>query len=136
RGGSGSRLCAGRTRLGDATSERRRVPPRCADGEKPRRHRRACRTRRLRIIAAYSAGDLRDAGAENDETLTMRARFDAEGDVIVVTGGANGIGLALARAAAQAGARVVVCDVDEAAMAALSGVAGLSTRCLDVSDRA
>src|SRR6516162_719471 len=66
----------------------------------------------------------------------MRARFDAAGDVIVVSGGANGIGLALARAAAQAGARVVVCDVDEAAMAALSGVAGLSTRRLDVSDRA
>ena len=66
----------------------------------------------------------------------MRARFDAKGDVIVVTGGANGIGLALARAAAQAGARVVVCDVDAAAMAALSSVAGISTRRLDVSDRA
>src|SRR5262249_6182955 len=67
---------------------------------------------------------------------TMRAHLDAEGDVIVVTGGANGIGLALARAAAQAGARVVVCDVDAAAMAALSGVAGIATRRLDVSDRA
>ena len=66
----------------------------------------------------------------------MRARFDAKGDVIVVTGGANGIGRALARAAAQAGARVVVCDVDAAAMAALSSVAGISTRHLDVSDRA
>ena len=66
----------------------------------------------------------------------MRARFDAAGDVIVVTGGANGIGRALARAAAQAGARVVVCDVDAAAMAALSSVAGISTRRLDVSERA
>src|SRR5437899_12799110 len=66
----------------------------------------------------------------------MRARFDAKGDVIVVTGGANGIGRALARAAAQAGARVVVCDVDAAAMAALSSVAGISTRRLDVSERA
>jgi 2-hydroxycyclohexanecarboxyl-CoA dehydrogenase len=66
----------------------------------------------------------------------MRARFEADGDVIVVTGGANGIGRALACAAAAAGARVVVCDVDEPAMARLSGVAGISTRRLDVSDRA
>jgi 2-hydroxycyclohexanecarboxyl-CoA dehydrogenase len=65
----------------------------------------------------------------------MRARFEANGDVIVVTGGANGIGRALACAAAEAGARVVVCDVDEPAMAQLSGVAGVSTRRLDVSDR-
>src|SRR5258708_16738378 len=66
----------------------------------------------------------------------MRARFDAKGDVIVVTGGANGIGRAVARAAGQAGAGVVVCDVDAAAMAALSSVAGISTRRLDVADRA
>src|SRR5215468_7422396 len=66
----------------------------------------------------------------------MRARFDAAGDVIVVTGGANGIGCALARAAAQAGARVVVCDIDAAAMATLSDVPGLTTVRLDVSDRA
>jgi 2-hydroxycyclohexanecarboxyl-CoA dehydrogenase len=65
----------------------------------------------------------------------MRARFEADGDVIVVTGGANGIGRALACAATAAGARVVVCDVDEPAMAQLSGVAGISTRRLDVSDR-
>jgi 2-hydroxycyclohexanecarboxyl-CoA dehydrogenase len=66
----------------------------------------------------------------------MRARFEADGDVIVVTGGANGIGRALACAAAAAGARVVVCDVNEPAMAQLSDVAGVSTRRLDVSDRA
>jgi 2-hydroxycyclohexanecarboxyl-CoA dehydrogenase len=65
----------------------------------------------------------------------MRARFEADGDVVVVTGGANGIGCALACAAAAAGARVVVCDVDEPAMAQLSGHAGISTRRLDVSDR-
>src|SRR5947207_13452267 len=66
----------------------------------------------------------------------MRARFEGDGDVIVVTGGANGIGRALARAAAQARAGVVICDVDEAAMAALSDVSGISTRRLDVADRA
>jgi 2-hydroxycyclohexanecarboxyl-CoA dehydrogenase len=69
-------------------------------------------------------------------TQLMRARFEGEGDVIVVTGGAGGIGRALACAAAQAGARVVVCDVDEPAMATLSEVSGISTRRLDVADRA
>jgi len=66
----------------------------------------------------------------------MRARFEANGDVIVVTGGANGIGRALACAAAEAGARVIVCDVDQTVLAELAGVTGMSTRYLDVSDRA
>jgi 3-oxoacyl-[acyl-carrier protein] reductase len=47
----------------------------------------------------------------------MKARFEADGDVIVITGGANGIGRAAAVAAAKAGAKVVICDVDAAAMA-------------------
>jgi 3-oxoacyl-[acyl-carrier protein] reductase len=66
----------------------------------------------------------------------MKARFEADGDVIVITGGANGIGRALADAVVRAGARVVVCDVDEKAMAeAESANALITTRRLDVGDR-
>lgn len=66
----------------------------------------------------------------------MKAHFEADGDVIVITGGGNGIGRALAVAAARAGARVVVCDVDAAAMAAVATENPLiSTRRLDVGDR-
>lgn len=73
----------------------------------------------------------------------MRAHFDASGDVVVITGGANGIGRALALACAKAGAKVVVCDVDEAAASSLvaesptvAGVATIEFIRLDVSDRA
>jgi 3-oxoacyl-[acyl-carrier protein] reductase len=66
----------------------------------------------------------------------MKARFEADGEVIVITGGANGIGRALALAAAAAGARVVICDVDEAAMAAVKTEHPLvAVRKLDVGDR-
>lgn len=41
----------------------------------------------------------------------MRAEFDATGDVLVVTGGANGISRAVAEAAAEAGAKVTVLDI-------------------------
>ncbi len=56
---------------------------------------------------------------------------------VLVTAGANGIGLAIARAFAGEGARVHLCDVDDAALAALrkSDPALTSSRC-DVSDRA
>ncbi len=43
----------------------------------------------------------------------MHANFDFAGGVVVVTGGANGIGAALARRAAKAGATVVVADVQD-----------------------
>jgi 3-oxoacyl-[acyl-carrier protein] reductase len=66
----------------------------------------------------------------------MKARFEADGDVIVITGGANGIGRALADAIARMGGRVVICDVDQKAMAeAEAANALIATRRLDVSDR-
>jgi 3-oxoacyl-[acyl-carrier protein] reductase len=66
----------------------------------------------------------------------MKARFEADGDVIVVTGGGNGIGRALARAAAKAGAKVVVCDIDPvAAGETKDGNENVACEPLDVADR-
>jgi NAD(P)-dependent dehydrogenase (short-subunit alcohol dehydrogenase family) len=63
----------------------------------------------------------------------MRAQFDATGEVLVVTGGANGIGAALARGYAAAGGTAVVLDVARAEQ--LDGVAGIEQAQVDVIDR-
>ena len=62
--------------------------------------------------------------------------LDIKGLRVLVTAGANGIGLAIAQAFLGEGARVHVCDVDDAALAALaaSHPAITQTHC-DVSDR-
>ena len=56
---------------------------------------------------------------------------DFEGKVAVVTGGASGIGLALARAFRGAGARVVIADVERAALGERDVLGGVVT---DVRD--
>jgi 3-oxoacyl-[acyl-carrier protein] reductase len=67
----------------------------------------------------------------------MKATFDATGDVIAITGGASGIGRALALAAASAGAKVVACDIDVLGLRRLaSEQPSIATLGLDVSDRA
>lgn len=42
-------------------------------------------------------------------------RFDVSGKVVVVTGGASGLGLAIVEALAEGGAAVTLCDIDAAA---------------------
>jgi 2-hydroxycyclohexanecarboxyl-CoA dehydrogenase len=69
--------------------------------------------------------------------MLMKAIFDGSGQVIVITGGANGIGRALALAATEAGAKVVVCDTDEKALGALRDAEpAIQAVALDVSNRA
>ncbi|MCY1389514.1 Cyclopentanol dehydrogenase [compost metagenome] len=66
----------------------------------------------------------------------MKAQFDATGDVVVITGGANGIGAALARACAAAGASVVICDLDDtAARALMAADPRIHYVHLDIADR-
>src|SRR5215468_1451133 len=56
------------------------------------------------------------------------------GKAAFVTGGASGIGLALGRAFAEAGCKVMLADIEktalDAALASLSGSAGNTGRCL------
>lgn len=60
-----------------------------------------------------------------------------KGKRVLVTAGANGIGLAIARRFLQAGAEVHACDVDEAACrAAADGHSGLGMSVTDVSSEA
>lgn len=71
----------------------------------------------------------------------MLARFSLEGQVALVTGASRGIGLALAKGLAQAGANVVLAARDAAALAgAQAEIAALGGQCatlvMDVADAA
>ncbi|MEW2398257.1 SDR family oxidoreductase [Streptomyces sp. NPDC046862] len=61
----------------------------------------------------------------------MKALFDASGEVLVVTGGARGIGAALARGYAAAGGTPIVLDVEPS-----DELHGIEQYAIDVSDRA
>jgi NAD(P)-dependent dehydrogenase (short-subunit alcohol dehydrogenase family) len=47
--------------------------------------------------------------------MTTNPRFDLAGRTVIVTGGGKGIGKVYAQEFAKAGAKVVACDIDEAA---------------------
>lgn len=70
-----------------------------------------------------------------DETVQPLARQDLSGKVVLVTGGARGLGAAVCENLAGAGARVVCGDVrSELAGQAVGAVAGVRAVRLDVSD--
>lgn len=63
----------------------------------------------------------------------MKASFSSAGEVLIITGGANGIGAALARAYAKAGGTAVVFDI--APSQRLDAVPRVEQHTVDVADR-
>ncbi len=60
--------------------------------------------------------------------------YDFAGSVMLITGGASGIGRATALACARHGAQVIVADVNTAGLASLAGIERVETRLADVGD--
>src|SRR5690348_11952668 len=68
---------------------------------------------------------------------TMQPPFRLDGRVALVTGGASGIGEQTCRVLAQAGASVIIADIDRPRAEALAGeLPGASVSVLDVTDEA
>jgi 3-oxoacyl-[acyl-carrier protein] reductase len=63
-------------------------------------------------------------------------RIDLNNRVAIVTGAAQGIGRAIARALKEAGATVHLADLDEAGVRAAADVLGATAHALDLSERA
>ena len=60
--------------------------------------------------------------------------MDWQGKVVAITGGANGIGRAIATKANALGAKVAICDLDKRAADALGEAAGVHARRVDVTN--
>ncbi len=94
------------------------------------------------LKGALVAGGLGIGGALVGRSVLRHSRwFSFEGKTVLVTGGARGLGLVLARQLVDAGARVVICAQTESQLQAAEqelrdrGGAVLALRC-DVRDRA
>jgi 2-dehydro-3-deoxy-L-rhamnonate dehydrogenase (NAD+) len=65
-------------------------------------------------------------------------RYNFDGRIAIVTGGAGGLGVAIARALLTGGARVILWDVSPEALAAAAAELGegVTTTCVDITDEA
>jgi len=88
----------------------------------------------LGILVSPLAGDFGRLTARAAMGLVRIMDMNLNGHRVIVTGAASGIGLEIARGFAAEGARVMICDVDEDALAACDD--GIETAVCDVSDRA
>jgi len=88
--------------------------------------------------AACSGGAARRGGAQEAALrhISKGMHLDFTGKVAVVTGGANGIGLACARLLAGSGARVWILDVEGGASDEAAGSMGGRALAVDVTDAA
>src|SRR5438034_1482745 len=104
-----------------------RARPRRADGGRERSGGgRAARwsRRRSRGSRSIARRPLSSAGHRPRRGVCLAGMDDFQGRVAVITGGGGGIGAAMARAFAARGARIVLADVDRAAMEGVAAVLG------------
>src|SRR5213595_2442010 len=104
-----------------------RARPRRADGGRERSGGgRAARwsRRRSRGSRSIARRPLSSAGHRPRRGVCLAGMDDFQGRVAVITGGGGGIGAAMARAFAARGARIVLADVDRAAMEGVAAALG------------
>ncbi len=68
--------------------------------------------------------------------MSLAVNYDFSDSVVLVTGGASGMGAATAHACARLGAQVVALDVDAAGIERIGATPGIDARLVDVSDSA